>query len=84
MLASEDLNRQPSITAGMLGLAILIAIFFAGTLVGRPLLDSVISLWERGAAWVLQVSTLPPVTVPSCPDSGGSWWFQGTLLCTTR
>ena len=83
MLASDDLNRQPSITAGMLGLAILIGIFFAGALVDRSILDSVTSLWDRVAEWGLRASTLD-VTVPPCPDPGGSWWYQGTLLCTAR
>lgn len=81
MLSSEDLNRQSSITVGILGLAILIAIFFAGVLGDRSIPGYVASLWDRGAEWVFDVSRLP-VTVPSCPDPGGSWWLQGTLLCT--
>jgi DMSO/TMAO reductase YedYZ heme-binding membrane subunit len=81
MLASEDLNRQPSIAVGMIALAILIAIFFACALVDRSLLGYAASLWDRGAAWVFDVSRLS-VPVPSCPDPGGSWWLQGTLLCT--
>ena len=82
MLASKDLNRQPSIGVGILGLAMVIVIFFAGVLVDRSSLGDVASWWDRGTRWLSDASTLAP-TVPSCPDPGGSWWFQGTLLCTT-
>jgi hypothetical protein len=78
-LASEGLNPQPSITAGIVGLAILIALFFASVLVDRSFLGYVASLRDRGSEWLF--SRLA-VTVPSCPDPGGSWWLQGTLLCT--
>ncbi len=81
MLSSEDLNRQSSITVGILGLAILIAIFFAGVLVDRSLLGYAASVWDRGSVWLFDVLRVP-VTIPSCPDPGGSWWLQGTLLCT--
>ena len=81
MLASEGLDRQPSITVGILGLAMLIAVFFAAVLVEGSFLGYVASLWDRGSEWLFDVSRLA-VTVPSCPDPGGSWWFQGTLLCT--
>lgn len=82
MLVSKDLNRRPSITVGILGLAIVTAIFFAGVLVDRPTLGYVASLWDRESERLLDVSRLS-VSLPSCPDPGGSWWFQGTLLCTT-
>lgn len=82
MLASEDLNRRPSITSGILGLAIVMAIFSAGVLVDRPTLGYVVSLWDRESERLFDVSRLS-VNVPPCPDPGGSWWFQGTLLCTT-
>lgn len=80
-LASEGLNPQPSITIGILVLAVLIALFFAGVLVDRSFLGYVASVWDRGAEWLFDGLRLS-VTVPSCPDPGGSWWFQGTLLCT--
>jgi hypothetical protein len=82
MLASGDLNRRPSITVGILGPAIVIAIFFAGVLVDRPTLGYALSLWDRETERLFDVSRLS-LSVPSCPDPGGSWWFQGTLLCTT-
>lgn len=82
MLASDDLNRPPSITAGILGVAIVIAIFFAGVLVDLPTLGDVASWWNGEVERLFDVSKLS-VSVPACPDPGGSWWFQGTLLCTT-
>jgi hypothetical protein len=82
MLVSEDLNRRPSITVSILGVAIVMVVFFAGVPVDRPTLGYVASLWDREAERLFDVSRLS-VSVPSCPDPGGSWWFQGTLLCTT-
>ena len=81
MNVAEHVDRQASITVGIVGLAVLIAVFFAGVL-DWPLAGYVASLWDRGAVWLFDVSRLS-VLVPSCPAPGGSWWFQGTLLCTT-
>jgi hypothetical protein len=81
MLASENLNRRPSITVGILGVTIVMAIFFAGVLVDRPTLGYVASLWGRESERLFDVSRLS-ISIPSCPDPSGSWWFQGTLLCT--
>jgi len=81
MLASADVDRQPSITVGILGAAALVAIFFAGVLVGPSLIGNAAWLWHRGSEFLFDVSRFP-ITVPSCPDPGASWWFQGTLLCT--
>jgi len=80
-LASEGVNPQPSITPGIVGLAVLIALFFTVALIDPSFFGSVASVWDRGAEWLCDALRLS-VTVPSCPGPGGSWWFQGTLLCT--
>ena len=82
MLSPADLNRQPSITAGVLVLAIVMAIFSAGVLVDRPTIGYLVSLWDRVSGRLFDVARLS-VSIPPCPDPGGSWWFHGTLLCTT-
>ncbi len=79
-IAKPDLLR-PSTTVGVLGLAIVIAIFFAGVLVDRPTLGYVAPWWDGELKRSFDISRLS-VSVPSCPDPGGTWWFQGTLLCT--
>jgi hypothetical protein len=81
MLASVDVDRQPSISVGIFWLAALVAIFLAGVLVDPSFIRNVVWLWHRGSELLFDVSRFP-VTVPSCPDPGASWWFQGTLLCT--
>jgi hypothetical protein len=81
MLASQDVDRQPSITVGIFGIAAVVAIFFAGVLADPSFIGNLARLWHRASEFLFDASRFP-VTVPPCPDPGASWWFQGTLLCT--
>ena len=60
MLASADVDRQPSITVGILGAAALVAIFFAGVLVGPSLIGNAAWLWHRLPAGAMTRDTQHP------------------------
>ena len=79
MLASEDVDRQPSITAGIFGIAAVVAIFFAGVLADPSFVGNVAGLWHRASEFLFDASRFP-VTIPSCPDPGASWWFPSSCL----
>jgi len=74
------LNRKASTTVGVLGLVAVMAICAAGIPADRPAIDHITAWWDRQPFSHIFGRT---VRVPPCPDPGGSWWFQGTLLCTT-
>lgn len=68
MLSAGHVDREPSILVGVLGLAILLAIYFA--------LGHIPWAWERWSEW-LSGFWSPPVTLPPNPYTlSGIIWIH--------